>query len=117
MGLHILVVFWQPNPSWGVDFLFYMPVPIQGLFILLAVLLFIPSLRRRIRSWVRALPFALWGQSRRVWVTRTLALILALGVCAAGVFTKGEMCLCWVRCYVGSGMMSFGRGHHGSQAC
>ena len=41
----------------------------------------------------------------------------ALGVCAAGVFTKGEMCLCWVRCYVGSGMMSFGRGHHGSQAC
>ena len=42
---------------------------------------------------------------------------LRLGVCAAGVFTKGEMCLCWVRCYVGSGMMSFGRGHRGSQAC
>ena len=40
-----------------------------------------------------------------------------LGVCAAGVFTKGEMCVCWVRCYVGSGMMSFGRGHRGSQAC
>ena len=46
----------------------------------------------------------LWGSMR-------------LGVCAAGVFTKGEMCLCWVRCYVGSGMMSFGRGHRGSQAC
>ena len=42
---------------------------------------------------------------------------LLLGVCAAGVFTKGEMCLCWVRCYVGSGMMSFGRGHRGSQSC
>ena len=78
LGLHLLVVFWQPNPSWGVDFLFYMSRPIQGLFLLLAVLLFIPSLRRRIRSWVRALPFALWGQSRRVWITRTLALIIAL---------------------------------------
>ena len=43
--------------------------------------------------------------------------LIRLGVCAAGVFTKGEMCVCWVRCYVGSGMMSFGRGHRGSQAC
>ena len=78
LGLHLLVVFWQPNPSWGVDFLFYMSRPIQGLFLLLAVLLFIPSLRRRIRSWVRALPFGLWEQGRRVWITRTMALILAL---------------------------------------
>ena len=78
LGLHVLPLFWQPNPSWGVDFLFYMSRPIQGLFLLLAVLLFIPSLRRRIRSWVRALPFGLWEQGRRVWVTRTLALIIAL---------------------------------------
>ncbi len=77
LGLHLLVVFWQPNPSWGVDFLFYMSRPIQGLFILLAVLLFIPSLRRRIRSWVDAFPIALWDGGRRVWVTRTLAVLLA----------------------------------------
>ena len=78
LGLHLLVVFWQPNPSWGVDFLFYMSRPIQGLFLLLAVLLFIPSLRRRIRSWVRALPFGLWDGGRRVWLTRGLLVLVAL---------------------------------------
>ncbi len=40
-----------------------------------------------------------------------------LGVCAAGVFTKGDRCRCRVRRYVGNGMMSFGRGHRGRQSC
>ena len=39
-----------------------------------------------------------------------------LGVCAAGVFTKGDRCRCRVRCYVGSGMMRFGHGHRGRHA-
>ena len=40
-----------------------------------------------------------------------------LGVCAAGVFTKGDRCRCRVRRYVGNGMMSFERGHRGRQSC
>ena len=78
LGLHVLPLFWRPNPMWGVDFLFYLPTPVQSIFILLAVLLFFPGFRRRIRSWVRAMPFALWGRSRRVWVTRAMILILAI---------------------------------------
>ncbi len=78
LGLHVLPLLWPSIPLWGVDFLLYMSRPIQGLFILLAVLLFIPGLRLRIRSWMNALPFALWGQGSRVWITRTLAITLAL---------------------------------------
>ena len=78
LGLHILVLFWRPNPFWGADFLLYMPVPVQGLFILLAVLLFIPWFPRQIRVWTRNFPFALWGRGRRVWVTRGLVLLVAL---------------------------------------
>ena len=78
LGLHVLPLIWPSIPLWGVDFLLYMSRPIQGLFILLAVLLFIPGLRLRIRSWMNALPFALWGQGSRVWITRTLAITLAL---------------------------------------
>ena len=241
LGLHVLPLFWRPNPMWGVDFLFYMSTPIQGLFVVLAALLFIPGFRRQIRAWTHALPLALWGQSHRVWITWTLGLILAiavfvlfssarhflgdgyhllekleaedwhdkyrapltyafvgalhrvgsalwetaentyrvysflsgtfyvllsvpvaaalgkqalersiilaflltagfiqqffgyvenyalylpglllylfLGVCAAGVFTKGDRCRCRVRRYVGNGMMSFERGHRGRQSC
>ena len=64
---------------WGVDFLFYLPAPIQGIFILLSILLFIPGFRRQIRSMVDALPFALWGEGRRVWLTRGLLVLVALG--------------------------------------
>ena len=78
LGLHILLLFWRPNPIWGADLLFYMPAPVQGLFVLLAVLLFIPGLRRQIRAWIAALPFALWGRGRRVWLTRGLVLLVAL---------------------------------------
>ena len=78
LGLHILHLFWRPNPMWGVDFLFYMPMPVQGLSILLSVLLFVPGVRRQIRTRVAALPFALWGRGRRVWLTRALVLLVAL---------------------------------------
>ena len=78
LGLHILLLFWRPNPMWGVDFLFYMPAPIQGIFILLSVLIFVPGVRRQCRSWMRVLPFALWNGGPRVWITWTLVLILAL---------------------------------------
>ncbi len=42
---------------------------------------------------------------------------IGLGVCAAGVFTKGDRCRCRVRRYVGNGIMSFERGHRGRQSC
>ena len=78
LTLHVVPLFWRPNPMWGIDFLYYLPAPIQGAFILLSVFLFIPGFRRQIRSYVGALPFAMWGQGRHVWITRTLVLILAL---------------------------------------
>ena len=77
--LHVLPLLWRPNPLWGVDFLFYLPAPVQGIFILLSILLFIPRFRREIRSMVHVLPFALWGEGRRVWFTRGLLVLVALG--------------------------------------
>ncbi len=83
LGLHILPLFWRPNPMWGVDFLFYMPMPVQGLSILLFVLLFIPVFRQRIRSCVRKLPITLWDGDRRVWVSRTVVVLVALAAFVA----------------------------------
>ena len=77
LGLHVLPLFWRPNPMWGLDFLVYMPLTVRGIFILLAILLFIPGFRRQIGSWVDAFPIALWDGGRRVWVTRILAVLLA----------------------------------------
>ncbi len=77
LGLHVLPLFWRPNPMWGLDFLVYMPLTVRGIFILLAILLFIPGFHRQIGSWVDAFPIALWDGGRRVWVTRTLAVLLA----------------------------------------
>ena len=77
LGLHILPLIWGPNPLWGVDFLYYLPAPVQGIFILLSILLFIPGFRRRIRVCVRALPLALWGEGRRVWVGKGLLVLVA----------------------------------------
>ena len=79
LGLHVLPLFWRPNPLWGVDFLFYLPAPVQGIFVLLAFLLFILGFRRKFRSTVNVLPLALWGDSRRVWLTRGLIVLVALG--------------------------------------
>ena len=75
--LHIIPLVWRPNPSWGVDFLFFLPAPFQGLFVLLSALLLVPGVRRRIRACANALPFALWGQSRRVWISRSLVILIA----------------------------------------
>ena len=78
LGLHILPLFWPSNPLWGVDFLFYLPAPIQGAFFLLSILLFIPGFRRQVRAKVCCLPLAIWGDDRRVWFTRILILLIAL---------------------------------------
>ena len=83
LGLHVLPLFWWPNPLWGVDFLFYLPTPIQDLFILLAVLLFVPGFRRQVRACAGGLPLALWGQGRRVWVSRTLVALIVLAAFVA----------------------------------
>ena len=63
---------------WGVDFLYYMPAPVQGIFILLSILLFIPGFRRHFRSLVGAVPLTLWNGGRRVWVSRSVVLLFAL---------------------------------------
>ena len=83
LGLHVLPLLWRPNPLWGVDFLFYLPAPVKGIFILLSILLFISGFRRQVRAWVRYLPFALWGGGRRVWFTRILVVIAALAAFVA----------------------------------
>ncbi|MCE2440266.1 MAG: tetratricopeptide repeat protein [Candidatus Latescibacteria bacterium] len=76
--LHMIPLVWRPNPSWGVDFLYYMPAPVQVAFVLLAVLLFVPRIQRLCRTCATSLPFALWGEGRRVWLTRTLVVLIAL---------------------------------------
>ena len=94
LALHLLPLVWRRNPLWGVDFLFYLPPPVQALFALLAVLLFIPGLRREIRSRAGALPFAVWGRGGRVWITRALILLVALAAFFA---------LCSARHFLGDG--------------
>ncbi|MDE2886727.1 MAG: tetratricopeptide repeat protein [Gemmatimonadota bacterium] len=62
---------------WGVDFLYYMPAPVQVAFVLLAVLLFVPKFQRLCRICVTSLPFALWDPVRRVWISRALVILIA----------------------------------------
>ena len=84
LGLHVLPLFWQPNPMWGLDFLFYMPAPIQGLFVVLAVLLFVPGFRRQsARGLARSIPLTLWGRGQRVWASRILVSLTALAAFVA----------------------------------
>ena len=78
LALHVLPLFWRPNPMWGVDFLYYMPMSVQVAFVLLAVLLFVPRIRRLCRTCVTFVPFTLWGQRRRVWISRALVILIAL---------------------------------------
>ena len=78
LGLHLLPLVWRPDALWGVDFLLYLPTPVQVIFILLAVPLFVPGFRLTLREWANALPFALWGRGGRVWFTRVLILLIAL---------------------------------------
>ena len=78
LGLHILPLFWPSSHMWGVDFLYYIPAPVQVAFVLLAVLLFVPRFQRLCRACVTSLPFALWGHGRRVWISRALVILIAL---------------------------------------
>ena len=100
LALHILTVFWRPNPTWGTDFLFYMPAPVNVFFFLSVVLLFVPGFRRKFRAIVCNLPFALWNGNRRAWVTRSLMLILAV----AAFFTLPS-----ARHFLGDGYILIGK--------
>ena len=80
LGLHILSLFWPSSHMWGVDFLYYMPAPVQVAFVLLAVLLFVPRFQRLCRTCATFLPFGLWGKGRRVWISRALVILIALTV-------------------------------------
>ena len=83
LGLHVLPLFWQPNPLWSVDFLSYLPAPVQALFVLLSVLLFVPGFRRQVRAAASTLPLSLWGRGRSVRITRVLLLFVALAAFVA----------------------------------
>ena len=80
LAFHLLLVFWRPNPFWGADLLSYYPTPLWILFILPAVLIFIPGIRSQVRIWVCAVPFTIWGNGRNTWLTRTVILLIALAV-------------------------------------
>ncbi len=83
LALHLLPFVWRPSPLWGTDLLFYHPPLFQGLFILAAVLLFVPTLRNKVRTWIRTVPLALWDSGRRTWITKALLLLAALAVFVA----------------------------------
>ncbi len=78
LGLHVLLAYWRPNPFWGADLLYYYPDSLRAVFILLAILAFVPFVRERIHSLFAALPAALWGKGVRTWIVRTLFILLAL---------------------------------------
>lgn len=78
LALHTIPLVWRPDPSWGVDFLYFLPAPVQGLFVLLSALLFVPGVRRSIRACANALPFALLGRGPRVRISRFLVILIAL---------------------------------------
>ena len=83
LALHLLPLGWRSSPLWGTDLLFYHPPLFQGLFLLAAVLLFVPTFRRQVRTWIRALPFGLWNSGRRTWITKSLILLAALAAFVA----------------------------------
>ena len=83
LALHVLPLLWRPNPLWGTDHLFYHTPLYRGIFILLAVLLFIPAIRSQVRGIGWALPFFLWEGGRRTWLTKALTCLLALAVFVA----------------------------------
>ena len=78
LGLHVLLAYWRPNPFWGADLLYYYPDSLRAVFILLAILAFVPFVRERIHALFAALPAALWGKGVRTWIARTLFILLAL---------------------------------------
>lgn len=78
LGLHVLLAYWRPNPFWGADLLYYYPDSMRAVFILLAILVFVPCVRARVHALVAALPAALWGNGVRTWIVRILFILLAL---------------------------------------
>ena len=78
LGLHVVLAYWRPNPFWGADLLTYYPDSLKGVFILLAILVFIPGVRARFRALFAALPGAVWGSGVRTWIARALLILLAL---------------------------------------
>lgn len=78
LGLHVLLVYLRPNPFWGADLLYYYPDSLRVVFILLAILVFVPRVRARLHALVAALPAALWGKGVRTWIVRVLFALLAL---------------------------------------
>ena len=78
LGLHLLLIFWRPNPLWGIDFLYYFSGHVWVLFCLLSILLFFPGIRCRLRSWMNSIPLTFWGSGHRVWIARGCLIAIAL---------------------------------------
>lgn len=78
LGFHVLLAYWRPNPFWGADLLYYYPDSLRAVFILLAILVFVPFVRTRVHALFAALPAALWGNGARTWMVRILFILLAL---------------------------------------
>ncbi len=83
LALHVLPLLWRPNPLWGADLLFYHAPLYRGIFILLAVLLFIPAIRSRVQGIARTLPLSPWESGRSAWLIKALVLLIALAVFVA----------------------------------
>ena len=94
LGLHLVPIFWRTDLLWGADFLYYMPAPVQGAYVFLAILLFVPGLRRKTLTWAHAIPLNLWRQKPNVWITRALILLL---------FLAAFVCLSSARHFLGDG--------------
>ena len=48
LGLHVLLALRHPASAWGLDMLAYLPASVHGVFVLLSVLLLLPSARQRL---------------------------------------------------------------------
>ena len=81
--MHLLTVFWRPNPIWGTDFLFYAPRSYSVFFALAAVPLFIQGFRRKLCAIVCRLTVGIWNENGHVWFARAAILILALAAFVA----------------------------------
>lgn len=79
VGVHLIPIFWPSSLFWGFDFLFYFPVPVQCLFVLLSVLLIAAGYRNPSFCSVRTLMSACWGgEGCGVWLTRSLVIMLSV---------------------------------------
>jgi tetratricopeptide (TPR) repeat protein len=77
LGLHLLSAIWHPNPIWGADLLYAYPGPVQLIFLVMGVLLLVPSLWETLFNWLgdRTKGFGLWSPSPLRFVSRLMLIL------------------------------------------